>query len=37
VRGETDWVFVNAKSGRPCSIPESIKQAFVTVSPEQEP
>jgi len=37
VRGETDWVFVNAKSGRPCSIPEEIKRAFVTVSPEQEP
>jgi acyl-CoA thioester hydrolase len=31
VRGETDWVFVNAKSGRPCSIPEEIKRAFVAV------
>lgn len=37
VRGETDWVFVNAKSGRPCSIPEEIKRAFVTVLQEQEP
>ena len=37
VRGETDWVFVNAKSGRPCSIPEEIKQAFVTVMQGQEP
>jgi acyl-CoA thioester hydrolase len=34
VRGETDWVFVNAKSGRPCSIPDEIKRAFVTVSQE---
>jgi acyl-CoA thioester hydrolase len=34
VRGETDWVFVNAKSGRPCSIPEAIKQAFVAVPQE---
>ena len=37
VRGETDWVFVNAKSGKPCSIPEMIKQAFVTLSQDQEP
>ena len=34
VRGETDWVFVNAKSGKPRSIPETIKQAFVAVSQE---
>ncbi len=34
VRGETDWVFVNAKSGKPCSIPEEIIQAFVTVAEE---
>ena len=29
VRGETDWVLVNAATGRPCSIPESIRHAFV--------
>ena len=37
VRGETDWVFVNAQSGKPCSIPEAIRQAFVVIPPEQEP
>jgi acyl-CoA thioester hydrolase len=31
VRGETDWVLVNAVSGRPCSIPKSIQRAFVLV------
>jgi acyl-CoA thioester hydrolase len=30
-KGETDWVFVNAKSGRPQSIPEEIKAAFALV------
>jgi len=34
VRGETDWVFVSAKSGKPCSIPEEIKRAFVTMEQE---
>lgn len=28
VRGETEWVFVNASSGRPCAIPASIPQSF---------
>jgi acyl-CoA thioester hydrolase len=32
VRGETDWVFVNAGTGRPISIPESIEHAFVLVT-----
>ena len=31
VCGETDWVLVNAATGRPCSIPESIQKAFVPV------
>lgn len=31
VRGETDWVLVNAATGRPCSIPEGIQRAFVCV------
>jgi acyl-CoA thioester hydrolase len=30
-RGETEWVFVNAESGRPSSIPEAIKGAFTLV------
>lgn len=33
-KGETDWVFVNAESGRPCSIPEEIKSAFTLVPDE---
>ena len=36
-KGETDWVFVNAESGRPCSIPEQIKQAFTLVPDERAP
>ena len=32
-RGETEWVFVNAESGRPCSIPEEIRRVF-TLAPE---
>ena len=28
VRGETDWVLVNLRSGKPCSIPDEIRQAF---------
>jgi len=31
VSGETDWVLINASTGRPCSIPESIRRAFVLV------
>jgi len=30
-RGETDWVFVNAETGRPSSIPEAIERAFTLV------
>ncbi len=30
-RGETDWVFVNARTGRPCAIPESVRTRFVVV------
>jgi len=33
-KGETDWVFVNAASGRPRSIPEEIKSAFTLVPDE---
>ncbi|MEQ9407294.1 MAG: thioesterase family protein [Fuerstiella sp.] len=28
-QGETDWVLVNAGSGRPCSIPQQIQDAFI--------
>ncbi|MBE0636152.1 acyl-CoA thioesterase [Candidatus Bipolaricaulota bacterium] len=35
-RGETDWVFINAETGRPRSIPEEIKAAF-TLVPDEEP
>jgi acyl-CoA thioester hydrolase len=31
VRGETDWVFVNATTGRPMSIPAEIQRAFILV------
>jgi acyl-CoA thioester hydrolase len=37
VRGETDWVLVNTDSGKPCAIPDAMKQAFVTMEqPPQE-
>lgn len=32
-KGETEWVFVNSESGRPCSIPEEIRRVF-TLAPE---
>jgi acyl-CoA thioester hydrolase len=28
VRGETDWVFVDVKSGRPLAIPEAVSRIF---------
>lgn len=28
VRGETDWVFVNAKTGRPLPIPAEVSEVF---------
>lgn len=34
-RAETDWVFVDAKSGRPRSIPDDIKNVFQIVSEEE--
>ena len=30
VKGETDWVFVDVKSGRPLAIPEEVKNVFST-------
>jgi acyl-CoA thioester hydrolase len=37
VRAETDWVFVNVKTGRPQSIPEEVRNTLPIVSEEQEP
>lgn len=34
-QGETDWVFVNAQSGRPSSIPDEIRSAF-TILPDDK-
>ena len=31
-KGETEWVFVDAQSGRPIAIPESLKNCFALVS-----
>jgi acyl-CoA thioester hydrolase len=36
-RAETDWVFVNAKTGRPQSIPDTVKNSLPPVSKEMEP
>ncbi len=36
-RAETDWVYVNAASGRPCSIAPEVSQAFELVPEEEEP
>ena len=36
-RAETDWVFVNAKTGRPQSIPEEVRKTLPIVSEEMEP
>jgi acyl-CoA thioester hydrolase len=33
VRGETDWVFVDLKTGRPLAIPEEVSRVF-TISQE---
>lgn len=39
IRGETDWVLVSTRTGRPCSIPEEVKKAFTLISddPVQQP
>jgi acyl-CoA thioester hydrolase len=36
-RGETDWVFVDARSGRPRTIPEAVARSFVLIPEDQEP
>lgn len=35
--GETDWVFVNAQTGKPLSIPAAVAAAFEIVSDEVDP
>lgn len=36
-KGETNWVFVDAKTGRPITIPEEVKKTFQLVTEDQEP
>ena len=36
-RAETDWVFVNAKTGRPMTIPNEVKNTLPIVGKEMEP
>ena len=36
-RAETDWVFINAKTGRPQSIPEEVRNTLPIVPKEMEP
>ena len=36
-RAETDWVFVNAKTGRPQSIPDEVRNTLPVVNKEMEP
>lgn len=35
--GETDWVFVDVKTGRPRSVPESVSSLFKLIPEGQEP
>jgi len=36
-RGETDWVFLNAKTRRPITIPVEVRKTFQLVGEDQEP
>ena len=36
-RAETDWVFVNAKTGRPLKIPDEVKNTLPVIGKEMEP
>ncbi len=36
-KGETNWVFVNAKTRRPITIPEEVRKTFQLVTEDQEP
>lgn len=35
-QGETDWVFVNARTGKPCAIPETVR-AYFQIGKQAEP
>jgi acyl-CoA thioester hydrolase len=36
-QAETDWVYVNAKTGRPRRIDSQVREAFILVPGEEEP
>jgi acyl-CoA thioester hydrolase len=36
-KGETDWVFVDAKTGRPRTIPDDVAGCFQLVTQDEEP
>jgi acyl-CoA thioester hydrolase len=36
-KGETDWVFIDADSGRPRAIPDHIARTFEVIPPDEEP
>jgi acyl-CoA thioester hydrolase len=36
-KGETNWVFVDVKTGRPITIPEEVRKTFQLVTEDQEP
>ncbi len=36
-RGETDWVFIDAVTGRPRAIPDAVRKTFTVVPPAREP
>lgn len=36
VRGATEWIFVNARSGRPLSIPDEVLQVFPLLPDEKD-
>ena len=37
VKGETEWVFVDAGSGSPSKIPDEVMQLFLLVAEDDEP
>jgi len=36
-QGETDWIFIDKQTGRPCVIPPEVKNTFELVPEDQEP
>lgn len=34
-QGETEWVFVNAQTGRPTAIPENVRNCYLPLAPSQ--